>query len=92
MTRKSPYRHPVRNHIRSGVQVGKYIRGQGKPSIETPIQNQHHNSLWFVQWSFRDEKDEVITVNANTATNAVRKAMGIFRTPKIPYKCKVGKA
>ena len=35
VTRKSPYKHPVKQHIRQGVVVHHYERGKGKAPRQT---------------------------------------------------------
>ena len=46
MTRKSPYRHPVRSYTREGHRVDRYVRGEGKKPVEptTLLSNNERNN------------------------------------------------
>ena len=38
MTRRSPYRHPVRSYLREGTRVDRYMRGDGdKPKTQRHV-------------------------------------------------------
>ena len=45
MTRRSPYRHPVRSYTREGHRVDKYMRGEGKKPArpKTPLSNTEYS-------------------------------------------------
>lgn len=89
MKRKSPYRHPVRRHIRSGVEVKRYDRGKGsKPKqaskTRTPLKGGDFTVLIYF-----DSERESHPVRAKTYTAALNAGLGMIQTPEIPDRIRI---
>lgn len=82
MKRKSPYRHPVRSHTRSGIHVGKYERGKG--SKPKPRRRDPSTGKKFTVIAHFGRGRESLPVRANTYSTALREGLGMIQTPEIP--------
>jgi len=87
--RKSPYRHPVKSHTRSGIKVSHYERGKGsKPKqplrIRKPL-----NGGDFTVIVFFDGERESHPVKAKTYTDALNSGLNRIQTPEIPQRIRI---
>ena len=80
MTRKSPYKHHVRKHIRKGKPVHDYDRGKGnKPSLIRPF-SIGGSTPYIVKVTYPDTSSETVNVSSsgrNPAPIAFRNALNI---------------
>jgi len=88
MRRKSPYRHPVKGHTRSGIKVGNYERGKGlKP--RKPSKERARGRGDFTVLLYFDSERESHPVRANTYVNALNAGLGMMQTPEIPDRIRI---
>lgn len=89
MKRRSPYRHPVRGHKRSGVDVKNYERGKGskpKQKIKTRIPLKGGD---FTVLIYFDRERESHPVRAKTYTEALNAGLRMIQTPEIPDQIRI---
>lgn len=91
MTRKTPYKHPVKSHTRGGVPVKHYERGKG-----TPEKKQRNTSMrigkgseYNVVFIFGDSGRESYNVKSGTATGALSDAVARIQRGSVPYHARV---
>ena len=93
-TRHVPYAHKVRSHIRSGVKVRKYIRGEGDKPEDYVVprsktaQRQGANlgmgPLYNVTIKYEESKPEVFAVRTNDPQSALSNSIVNSRSPYVP--------
>ena len=89
MTRKSPIKHEVRPHERSGITVHKYERGKGgKPSRRTVVRPRLGSPDYLVTLYF-DVGSESHRFPATTLTDAAQQGIRSLQTPKIPRRMRI---
>jgi len=91
MRRKSPYRHPVRSHTRSGVKVGKYERGKG-PKPKPPSRTHPSMQGGFTVSLYFDHESESHSVRAKTYVMALNAGLGMIQTSEIPDRIRIRRA
>ncbi len=74
LTRKAPYRHPVKQHRRQGVLVHHYERGKGKAPRETIGSRSLSGGRWRVA-----RGGESVTLPASNIVDALRKGIDSLR-------------
>jgi len=87
--RRSPYRHPVRSHIRSGVEVKKYERGKGSKPKRTQRTRIPARGGDFTVIVFFDGERESHPVKAKTYTDALNSGLNRIQTPEIPQRIRI---
>ena len=89
MTRKSPIKHLVRSHQRSGIPVGHYERGKGsKPTQRTTVRPRLGSPDYRVTLYF-DVGSESHRVPATTLTDAAQQGIRSIQTPKVPRRMRI---
>lgn len=88
--RKTPYRHKVRSHLRDGVGVSSYVRGDGeKPSQpkapKTPGKGKAKYNVSF----FFDGSRETYNVASGSLTAAIKEAIPRIQRPQIPQRAQI---
>jgi len=79
MDRKSPYRHPVKSHIRDGKRIERYIRGSGdKPRVSSKRGNVGHGAGYSVVWLYPDGTREGGRVRSGSPVEAAGAAVGLL--------------
>ena len=76
MKRKSPYEHPVRNHVRQGRPVRRYLRGEGDKPRSTRRKrvvgaSAGKVSEYYVTIFYVDGTSETFTVDARNYVRAL---------------------
>jgi hypothetical protein len=84
LPRKSPFRHKVRKHVRSGINVHQYERGKGKKPVERKVIGRIVPS----QVSFRVLVDgRSYPIKAVTFASALD--IGLLKTTKVPTHVRI---
>ena len=87
MPRKSPYKHKVRNHIRSGKPVINYQRGKGEQKkINNIIKNYSHGGGSYNVSIFYDSGSEKLTIPAVTPISALDMGIELRKQSNIPKR------
>lgn len=92
MTRKSPYKHHVKKHIRRGRSVTDYDRGKGKqpkqPQVgkKPTLSYKQSSSNFIVNIRYTSITAERIPVHAVNAAQAIEQAMIMRRNIEEPLK------
>lgn len=88
--RKSPYKHPVKSHIRSGRKVHNYIRGRGEkptkladPRISFKKPSPKPPTKFTVSIKYLKSR-ETFQVDASSHDNAIKIAMAKRKSIKSP--------
>ena len=79
MTRKSPIRHPVKPHLRAGVHVHRYERGEGKAPKAVIGASRRGGSYSVI---IMGDRTESFSVNAGNYIGALDS--GLERTAQTP--------
>jgi len=86
MTRKSPYKHPVKSHVRSGMKVKKYERGQGnRPNNSTSREVGRGGVNYGVQ-VFYPGGSESYSVEGATYVGALKSGLVRMKAEAAPYR------
>jgi len=89
VTRRSPYRHPVKGHTRAGVRVSNYERGKGgKPTRRTTVRPRRGSPDYTVKLYF-DVGSESHRVPATNYTDAAQQGIRSLQTPQIPRRMRI---
>jgi len=89
VTRRGPYRHPVKSHIRAGVKVRNYERGKGgKPARRTTVRPRRGSPDYTVKLYF-DMGSESHRVPATNFTDAAQQGIRSLQTPQIPRRMRI---
>jgi len=89
VTRRSPYRHPVKSHTRAGVKVRKYERGKGvKPTRRTTVRRGKGDPGCTVKLYF-DVGNESHSVPATNFAVAAKQGIQSLQTPQIPRRMRI---
>ncbi len=72
--RKTPYRHPVSGHTRSGKFVDHYVRGKGKKPVIGDSFTHLSARSGFKVTLYYGERKEIRSVQAGTFTEAITAA------------------
>lgn len=84
MDRKSPYTHPVKEHVRAGVRVKKYTRGSGKkPRKNTG--HRHTSGKWSIAFTLSDGSTETY-IHSGGDTAALKAGLMSIQSPSFPKK------
>jgi len=89
--RRSPYQHKVSSHIRAGVEVKTYTRGEGKkPGNPHPVMRHNPGGKpgFNVSFYFPDGT-ETYNVRGGTLTGALREATPRIQRPVVPTHAKI---
>ena len=90
MTRKTPYKHPIHSHTRSGVTVQKYERGRGRPSPRAqPLNMKQHGSAQYNVTFYFSEGSETYNVGGGTLTGSLREAIPRIQRPEVPQHAQI---
>ena len=91
--RKSPFKHHVKSHIRSGKRVHDYDRGKGKQpkKLANPMMNKTKKSdtNHTVIIKYNKSSSEKIQVNAKNHPNAIDKALNMRKSTEFPMLIEV---
>lgn len=90
MKRKTPIKHVVKPHTRSGVTVHKYERGKGNPPKQSRDMRTslHGSNAYNITFFFPSGGSE--TYNASgTVSGAVRSAVARIQRPEVPHRAQV---
>ena len=92
MTRKTPYRHPVKGHYRQEKWIEHFERGKGdKPSQSKAVKSLSRKKGLQVNVSyfFPDGPRETYNVAASNPTDAIRESTPRIQQPKIPIRAQI---
>ena len=85
MRRKTPFKHPVSGHYRSGKWIDKYQRGQGKASKGVSHRRSKVTTGYSITFTFPDGSTETYK-HSGTATGALRAAISDIQRPMFPKR------
>jgi len=89
VTRKSPIKHNVKSHTRTGVQVSRYERGKGsRPAQRTTVRARLGSPDYRVTLYF-DVGSESHRVPATTLTDAAQQGIRSIQTPSVPRRMRI---
>lgn len=86
MTRKTPYKHPVKNHVRSGAKVRNYERGKGKKPKVFSIKRQGRGGVNYGVQIFHAGGSERYNVAAGTYVGALKTGLNYLQDEGAPYR------
>lgn len=89
MTRKTPYRHKVSSHVRSGVKVSNYERGKGRKLVKPKHRSKKGMNVNYSVTLYFDKGSEKHPVPGPTATAAAKQGINQIQTPEIPRRMKI---
>jgi len=86
MTRKTPYKHPVKTHVRGGSKVRNYKRGKGrKPKVLGSIRQGRGGVKYRVQ-VFHSQGAEAYNVDGTTYVGALKAGLRHLQDRGAPYR------
>jgi len=89
VTRRSPYRHPVKSHTRAGVHVNNYERGKGGKPIQRATARPRRGSPDYTVKLYFDVGSESHNVPATNFTDAAQQGIRSLQTPQIPRRMRI---
>ena len=80
MTRKHPYRHPVKSHVRSGNRIRNYKRGKGNKPRGSPSNRLGRGDVNYTVQVFYASGSETYSVGGATYVGAFKSGLGHLET------------
>lgn len=89
MTRKSPVKHKVKSHTRSGIAVKNYERGKGKRVEKEKTMHITANIGYNVSFWFSNGSRETFNLPEKTIGSALRAGISKIQQPLIPVRAQI---
>jgi len=86
MTRKTPYKHPVKTHIRSGAKVRNYERGKGRKSKDSSLKRLGGGGVNYRVQVFYPSGSESHNVGGVTYVGALKSGLTYLQAEGAPYR------
>ena len=86
MTRKHPYRHPVKSHVRSGNRVKNYKRGKGDKPRDSSKNSLGRGGVNYSVQVFYPSGSEAHNVGGSTYVGALKSGLGHLDTDATPIR------
>ena len=84
--RKSPYRHPVKSHVRSGNRVTNYERGKGKKAGNPSPSRGGGGGVRYSVQVFYPSGSEAHNVGSSTYVGALKSGLNRLETEDAPIR------
>ena len=84
--RKSPYRHPVKSHVRSGNTVTNYVRGKGKKAGNPSPSRAGGGGVKYRVQIFYPSGSESYGVEGTTYVGALKSGLTHLETDATPSR------
>ena len=86
MTRRRPYRHPVKSHVRSGVRVTNYERGKGNKPRNPSSKGLRRGEVPYNVQVFYPGGSEAHNVGGSTYVGALKSGLTHLKTEDTPIR------
>ena len=86
MTRKHPYRHPVKSHVRSGNRVTNYKRGKGDKPRGSSKNSLGRGGVNYSVQVFYPSGSEAHNVGSSTYVGALKSGLNRLETEDAPIR------
>ena len=86
MTRKTPYKHPVKTHVRSGVKVKNYERGKGNKPKDSSSNILGGRGVNYRVQVFYPSGSEAHKVGGSTYVGALKSGLNHLQADGTPYR------